>query len=72
MYMPTMVETPPDGMQSGYHGRVSPVLFVWLFPALFLLIGGAMVAGAIGVILVAVGLAGAASLALLAGSVDGL
>jgi hypothetical protein len=41
MYMPTMVETPPDGMQSGYH---RPVLLVWLFPVCFVLIGGAMVA----------------------------
>ena len=82
-----MVETAPDGMRSGYH---RPVLFVWLFPVFFVLIGGASdplnaslpagslstviggVVVALGVILVAVGLASAAFLALLAGQVDGL
>ena len=39
-----MVETPPDGMQSGYQG---PVFVVWLFPLFFVLIGGAMVVMAI-------------------------
>ena len=42
-----MVESPSDGMQSGYQRPVSPVLFVWLFPAFFVLIGGAMIAMAI-------------------------
>jgi hypothetical protein len=47
MYMPTMVESPSDGMQCGYQRPVSPVLLVWLFPLFFVLLGGAMVAGTI-------------------------